>query len=123
MSMFCFQCQETAKNQGCTMRGVCGKTDETANLQDLLVYVLKGISIHAMEGVRRGENPLRSSHPSRLRAPNTFAVGRSHAHTTPEHLRRPCFRVRSSSSLLTKSRNSNDEGSVISLTDSGGGIP
>jgi hydroxylamine reductase len=45
MSMFCFQCQETAKNQGCTVMGVCGKKDDTANLQDLLVYVLKGISI------------------------------------------------------------------------------
>jgi hydroxylamine reductase len=47
MSMFCFQCQETAKNEGCTVRGVCGKTDETANLQDLLIYTLKGISIYA----------------------------------------------------------------------------
>ncbi len=45
MSMFCYQCQETAKNEGCTMRGVCGKTEETANLQDLLVHLLKGISI------------------------------------------------------------------------------
>lgn len=45
MNMFCFQCQETAKNQGCTVMGVCGKKDDTANLQDLLVYVLKGISI------------------------------------------------------------------------------
>lgn len=45
MSMFCYQCQETAKNQGCTVKGVCGKKDDTANLQDLLVYVLKGISI------------------------------------------------------------------------------
>ncbi|MBN1154642.1 hydroxylamine reductase [candidate division KSB1 bacterium] len=45
MSMFCFQCQETAKNQGCTIRGVCGKQSDTANLQDLLIYVLKGISI------------------------------------------------------------------------------
>ena len=46
MSMYCFQCQETAKNQGCTVRGVCGKTEETANLQDLLIYVLRGISIY-----------------------------------------------------------------------------
>ena len=45
MSMFCYQCQETAKNTGCTKRGVCGKTEETAGLQDLLTYVLKGISI------------------------------------------------------------------------------
>jgi hydroxylamine reductase len=44
--MFCFQCQETAKNQGCTIRGVCGKPEETAGLQDLLIYVCKGISIY-----------------------------------------------------------------------------
>lgn len=44
--MFCFQCQETAKNQGCTVKGVCGKPEETANLQDLLIYTLKGISIY-----------------------------------------------------------------------------
>lgn len=44
MSMFCFQCQEAAKNQGCTLRGVCGKSPETAKLQDLLIYTLKGIS-------------------------------------------------------------------------------
>ncbi len=45
MSMFCYQCQESAGNTGCTKRGVCGKTEETANLQDLLVHLLKGISI------------------------------------------------------------------------------
>ena len=44
--MFCFQCQETAKNTGCTVKGVCGKPEETANLQDLLVFVLKGISVY-----------------------------------------------------------------------------
>ncbi|MCT4662011.1 MAG: hydroxylamine reductase [Tissierellales bacterium] len=44
MSMFCYQCQETAKNTGCTVRGVCGKTAEVANLQDLLIYMCKGLS-------------------------------------------------------------------------------
>jgi hydroxylamine reductase len=44
--MFCFQCQETAKNTGCTVKGVCGKPEETANLQDLLIFVLKGISVY-----------------------------------------------------------------------------
>ena len=44
MSMFCFQCQETAGNKGCTIRGVCGKTEDVAKLQDLLIYTLKGIS-------------------------------------------------------------------------------
>lgn len=49
MSMFCFQCQETAKGTGCTVRGVCGKTENVANMQDLLIYVLKGISIYAVQ--------------------------------------------------------------------------
>lgn len=44
--MFCFQCQETARNQGCTVKGVCGKPEETADLQDLLIYVCKGISFY-----------------------------------------------------------------------------
>jgi len=44
MSMFCYQCQETAGGQGCKIRGVCGKTEEVAKLQDLLIYTLKGIS-------------------------------------------------------------------------------
>lgn len=43
--MFCFQCQETAGNKGCTVRGVCGKLEKTANLQDLLIFTLKGLSI------------------------------------------------------------------------------
>ncbi|MDO5046998.1 MAG: hydroxylamine reductase [Anaerococcus sp.] len=42
--MFCFQCQETAKNTGCTVRGVCGKDEDTANIQDLLIYATKGLS-------------------------------------------------------------------------------
>ena len=42
--MFCYQCQETSKNEGCTVRGVCGKTADVANLQDLLMFLSKGIS-------------------------------------------------------------------------------
>lgn len=42
--MFCFQCQETAKNEGCTVRGVCGKDENTANAQDLLIYATKGLA-------------------------------------------------------------------------------
>ena len=44
MSMFCYQCQEAAKGVACTSRGVCGKSEEVAKLQDLLMYVLKGIA-------------------------------------------------------------------------------
>ena len=43
--MFCFQCQETVGNKGCTKIGVCGKQENTANLQDLLIHVLKGIAL------------------------------------------------------------------------------
>ena len=56
MSMFCYQCQETAKNQGCTVRGVCGKNDTTANLMDVLIYVLKGISIWGLKSDEIGDN-------------------------------------------------------------------
>ena len=47
MSMFCYQCQETTRGTGCTTKGLCGKTQEVAHLQDLLIYTLKGIAIHA----------------------------------------------------------------------------
>lgn len=50
MSMFCFQCQETAKGTGCEIRGVCGKTEEVAKLQDLLIYTIKGISEIIVKG-------------------------------------------------------------------------
>lgn len=42
--MFCYQCQETAGCSGCTQMGVCGKKPEVAAMQDLLVYVSKGLS-------------------------------------------------------------------------------
>jgi hydroxylamine reductase len=54
MSMFCYQCQETAKGTGCTMRGVCGKTADVANLQDLLIYTLKGISAYNLKARQAG---------------------------------------------------------------------
>jgi hydroxylamine reductase len=54
MSMFCYQCQETLTNSGCTKRGVCGKEESTANLQDLLIHTLKGIGLHAREARRSG---------------------------------------------------------------------
>ena len=46
MSMFCYQCQETAMGTGCTLKGVCGKTSEVANLQDLLLFVIRGIAMY-----------------------------------------------------------------------------
>ena len=53
--MFCFQCQETAKGTGCTINGVCGKSGEVANLQDLLVYVVKGICMYSTEAREIGK--------------------------------------------------------------------
>ncbi len=47
MNMFCYQCQETAKGTGCTINGVCGKKEDVANMQDLLRFVAKGISIYS----------------------------------------------------------------------------
>lgn len=54
--MFCFQCQETAKNTGCTIKGMCGKPEETANLQDLLIYVLRGIAVYGEKAKELGIN-------------------------------------------------------------------
>ena len=54
MSMFCYQCQEAAKGTGCTLKGVCGKPQEVAKLQDLLIYTLKGIAVIAQEGLKHG---------------------------------------------------------------------
>ena len=52
--MFCFQCQEAAKNIGCTVRGVCGKTEDVSNLQDLLIFALKGLSVYALKAREAG---------------------------------------------------------------------
>ena len=45
--MFCYQCEQTAKGTGCTVRGVCGKDEVVAALQDLLLYGLKGLGMYA----------------------------------------------------------------------------
>ncbi|MCF8008302.1 MAG: hydroxylamine reductase [Halanaerobiales bacterium] len=63
MSMFCYQCQETVKNDACTVKGVCGKTDDVANLQDLLIYLLKGISFYAEKAKEVGLNLDQQSGP------------------------------------------------------------
>jgi len=52
--MFCFQCEQTAKGEGCTVQGVCGKKPEVAALQDLLLYAVKGLSQIAVEGRKVG---------------------------------------------------------------------
>ncbi|MBF0303222.1 MAG: hydroxylamine reductase, partial [Desulfamplus sp.] len=59
--MFCFQCQETAKGTGCTIKGVCGKEDSTANLQDLLIFNLKGIAVLATKGKAAGVDVIKEA--------------------------------------------------------------
>ena len=52
--MFCYQCEQTAKGEGCNKVGVCGKQPDVAALQDLLIYALKGLSLFAVEGRKVG---------------------------------------------------------------------
>lgn len=54
--MFCYQCEQTVKGTGCTKIGVCGKTPEIANLQDLIIYQLKGISVYCDDLINKGES-------------------------------------------------------------------
>ncbi|MBR8536193.1 hydroxylamine reductase [Carboxylicivirga sediminis] len=54
MSMFCYQCQEAAKGTGCEIKGVCGKTSDVANLQDLLLYTTKGIALLSQLADKKG---------------------------------------------------------------------
>lgn len=55
--MFCYQCEQTAKGQGCTIAGVCGKQPDVAALQDLLIYALRGLSLYALEGIKKKVKP------------------------------------------------------------------
>ena len=52
--MFCYQCEQTAKGTGCDAFGVCGKDPKTAALQDLLLYLTKGVSMYAHRAVVLG---------------------------------------------------------------------
>ncbi|AKA68664.1 hydroxylamine reductase [Clostridium scatologenes] len=54
MSMFCYQCQEAANCKGCTIKGVCGKTEDLAKSQDLLIYITKGISVFSTKARKLG---------------------------------------------------------------------
>lgn len=63
MNMFCYQCQEASLNVGCTIKGICGKEADVANLQDLLIYLLKGISSYTVEMRKAGiEVPTSTNH-------------------------------------------------------------
>ena len=52
--MFCYQCEQTSKGQGCTVAGVCGKTADVSALQDLLVYMLRGLGQLSTEALKAG---------------------------------------------------------------------
>ncbi len=69
--MFCYQCQETLKNTGCTIRGVCGKDEEIAALQDALLYLVKGIAVF---GVRARELGLQDEATERFVMQALFAT-------------------------------------------------
>ena len=56
MSMFCYQCQEAAGGRGCIVKGVCGKTEDIAKTQDLIIYVVKGIAIYSSQAREIGLN-------------------------------------------------------------------
>ncbi|MCR4868476.1 MAG: hydroxylamine reductase [Lachnospiraceae bacterium] len=71
-TMFCYQCQETAGCSGCTKAGVCGKTPEVANLQDLLVYVTKGLS--AVTTALRAEGKPVDEHVNHMVSVNLFTT-------------------------------------------------
>lgn len=55
-AMFCYQCEQTAKGTGCTRVGICGKKPEVAAMQDLLIYLVKGLSVCAVAGRKVGIN-------------------------------------------------------------------
>lgn len=54
--MFCYQCQETARGTGCTIKGICGKEGHTAGLQDILIYLCKGISVRNIAAKKNGQS-------------------------------------------------------------------
>lgn len=56
MSMFCYQCQETAMGTGCILKGVCGKTSDVSNLQDLLLFVVRGLAVYNKELRQQGKS-------------------------------------------------------------------
>ena len=56
--MFCYQCQETAHNKGCTVNGVCGKTGEVAILQDATLFMIRGISMITTKMRERGDKDI-----------------------------------------------------------------
>ena len=66
--MFCYQCEQTAQGKGCTKIGVCGKDAETATLQDVLLYVTKGLGMYASRARKLGAKTDRSMNVGMIEA-------------------------------------------------------
>lgn len=99
MSMFCYQCQETAREKGCTVRGVCGKTEETALLQDLLIYTLKGIS----EIIVKGKIDIKSIGDTNTEVLNGLFMTITNANFDNELIEKMIFKMESIKEELRKS--------------------
>ena len=96
--MFCYQCQETLKNTGCTRSGVCGKTETTADLQDLLIYVLKGKM--SIVGLDNESDVLKETVWCRPGITSLFKVSGEEQNTQEERLRYYFYYIRNYSVLL-----------------------
>lgn len=75
--MFCYQCEQTANGKGCTKLGVCGKTPEIANLQDLLIFQIKGISCYGKVLQNEGQHIFRP-YPAGIFEPECASVFSGH---------------------------------------------
>ena len=107
--MFCWQCQETAGNKGCTQSGVCGKDPKTAGVQDLLIYVTKGIS--AVATGLRAEGKTVSKEINHLVTQNLFTT------ITNANFDRDDIAKRVSMTLEAKQRLLSQVSDVVSLPE------
>jgi hydroxylamine reductase len=102
--MFCFQCQETARGTGCEVRGVCGKTEEVAKLQDLLIYTLKGVS----EIVVKGKHDIANLHDANHQVLNSLFMTITNANFDDAAIEAQIKKVLSLRDELKKTVNATD---------------
>lgn len=116
--MFCFQCQETARNFGCTVAGVCGKKPETANLQDLLIYVTKGLSQVATR--LRKEHKAVSKDVNHIITYNLFTTITNANFDDEKIAQRIILTIEAKNGLLSQLSNKNDlhDAALFNNTDS-----
>ena len=103
--MFCYQCQETAGCKGCTMSGVCGKKPLTAKLQDMLIYVTKGIS--EITTALRNKNKIVPPYINRIISENLF-VTITNANFDDEVIKSRIYDTMKESAKLIKNYNITD---------------